>query len=200
MVTKPGHHLINSFSALSQGHLIYQIVDMEPNEHIDPEDRTGIATNIVEAVVALGIVIMGAVAMQGAYTLGSSWTSEGPGAGYFPFYIGVLLCISGIGTMYQALLGKNKNTDVFVDNVQLKRVASVFIPALIYVLAVQFLGLYVASFVYITLFMIILGKFSWVKSLVISLAVMTLFFFMFEVWFKVPLFKGQLEPLSFLRY
>ena len=173
---------------------------MEPNEHIDPEERTGVATNIVEAIVALGIVIMGAVTMQGAYTLGSGWTNEGPGAGYFPFYIGVLLCISGIGTIYQALLGKNKNTDVFVDSVQLKRVASVLIPALVYVLAVQFLGLYVASVIYIALFMIILGKFSWIKSVIISLAVMTLFFFMFEVWFKVPLFKGQFEPLSFLGY
>jgi hypothetical protein len=28
----------------------------------------------------------------------------------------------------------------------------------------------------------------------------TLFFVMFEIWFKVPLFKGQFNPLSFLGY
>jgi hypothetical protein len=27
-----------------------------------------------------------------------------------------------------------------------------------------------------------------------------LFFLMFEVWFKVPLFKGWLDPLRFLGY
>ena len=27
-----------------------------------------------------------------------------------------------------------------------------------------------------------------------------LFFVMFEVWFKVPLYKGALEPLAFLGY
>ncbi|MEY2952667.1 MAG: hypothetical protein RLZZ401_754, partial [Pseudomonadota bacterium] len=119
---------------------------------------------------------------------------------YFPFYVGVILCISGVGTTYQALFGKNKNTEIFVDNEQLKRVLSVLVPAVVYVLAVQFLGLYVASAVYIALFMVILGKFSPVKSVFTALAVNTLFFFMFEVWFKVPLFKGQFDPLRFLGY
>ena len=98
------------------------------------------------------------------------------------------------------MFGKNRNTEIFVDGEQLKRVLSVFLPALVYVLAVQFLGLYVASAVYIALFMIILGKFSPLKSVIAALIVNTLFFFMFEVWFKVPLFKGSLDPLSFLGY
>ena len=37
-------------------------------------------------------------------------------------------------------------------------------------------------------------------EVLIALAVNTLFFFMFEVWFKVPLFKGSLDPLHFLGY
>ena len=48
--------------------------------------------------------------------------------------------------------------------------------------------------------MIILGKFSPLKSVITSFIVIALFFFMFEVWFKVPLFKGQFAPLSFLGY
>ena len=173
---------------------------MEPNEQSEAGPRTGVPTNIVEAIVAFAILVVGAVVVQGSYVLGAGWTSDGPGSGYFPFYIGAILCISGAGTMYQALLGKNRNTEIFVDSEQLRRVLSVFIPAVVYVLAVQFIGLYVASAIYIALFMIILGKFSPVKSVITALAVMTLFFFMFEVWFKVPLFKGQFDPLSFLGY
>ena len=74
------------------------------------------------------------------------------------------------------------------------------LPALVYVGAVQFLGLYVASAVYIALFMVVLGKYSWLKSIIVSTAVVILFFVMFEIWFKVPLFKGQLDPLRFLGY
>jgi hypothetical protein len=173
---------------------------MEPNQQADTEQRTGVATYIIEAIVAFGIVVMGGVVIQGSRALGAGWTSDGPGSGYFPFYIGLILCVAGAGTLYQALFSKNKNTEVFVDSEQLQRVLSVFLPALVYVLAVQFLGLYVASVVYITLFMIILGKFSKIKSVITSLAVMTLFFCMFEIWFKVPLFKGQLDPLRFLGY
>ena len=171
---------------------------MQPNSEPDAEQRTGIATYIVEAVVAACVLILGLVVVQGSRSLGSGWTSDGPGSGYFPFYIGLILCISGAGIFYQAL--KNKNTEVFVDQHQIKRVLSVFIPALVYVLAVQFLGLYVASVIYIALFMIILGKFSPIKSVITSIAVIVLFFFMFEVWFKVPLFKGQFNPLGFLGY
>lgn len=162
--------------------------------------RSGVATYVVEVFVAFCVLVMGIVVIFGSSKLGSGWTTDGPGAGYFPFYIGVILCIAGLGVMYQALFSKAKNTDIFVDNEQLKLVLSVFIPALVYVLAVQFLGLYVASVIYIALFMIILGKFSKVKSVITSLAVIVLFFFMFEVWFKVPLYKGKLDPLAFLGY
>jgi hypothetical protein len=70
----------------------------------------------------------------------------------------------------------------------------------VYVLVVQFVGLYVASAVYIAMFMIVLGKYPWVRSVVAALAVIAIFFLMFEVWFKVPLFKGSLDPLRFLGY
>lgn len=172
---------------------------MEPNQPTTG-NRTGVATHIVETIVALCILVMGIVVIQGSRALGSGWTSDGPGSGYFPFYIGVLLCIAGVGIIYQALFGKNKNTEVFVDSEQLKRVLSVLLPALVYVGAVQFVGLYVASAVYIALFMIILGKYSWLKSVIVALGVVVLFFLMFEVWFKVPLFKGQFDLLQFLGY
>lgn len=162
--------------------------------------RPVVATNVVEAVVAVMLLIIGIVVIVESRRLGAGWTSDGPGSGYFPFIIGTLIVIASAGMLFEALLSKKKKTEAFVDTVQLKRVLSVLVPALVYVLAVAFLGLYVASAVYIALFMVILGKYSWFKSVIIGLAVNTLFFFMFEVWFKVPLFKGSLDPLRFLGY
>lgn len=173
---------------------------MESNETSDAEHRTGVSTHIADAVVALLILLLGVVVVQSSWKLGARWTSDGPGSGYFPFYIGLIMCIAGVGILLQALLGKNKNREIFVDTVQLRRVLSVLVPALVYVLAVQFVGLYVASAVYIALFMIVLGKYSPLKSITIGLALNALFFLMFEVWFKVPLFKGSLDLLSFLGY
>lgn len=173
---------------------------MESNMESHEGERTGVATNIIDAVVAILIVIMGGVVLYGSRKLGSEWTSDGPGAGYFPFYIGLILVISGIGVLYQALAGKNKNTEVFVDRVEFGRVLSVLLPAAVYVGAIQLIGIYVASAIYIALFMVILGKYSWLKSVMAALVVNALFFMMFEVWFKVPLHKGTYDMLSFLGY
>lgn len=174
---------------------------MEHDENsADGPVRTGVATHVVEAVVALVLVAIGLVVIYESQRLGAGWTSDGPGAGYFPFYIGVIITISGAGILYQALLGKNRKTEVFVDSVQLKRVLSVLLPATVYVGAISLLGIYVASAIYIALFMVFLGKYSWVKSAIAALVVNTVFFCMFEVWFKVPLFKGAFDPLRFLGY
>jgi len=68
------------------------------------------------------------------------------------------------------------------------------------VIGVQYVGLYVASAIYIAVFMVWLGKYSWFKSVAVGLSVNVSLFLMFEVWFKVPLFKGSLEPLRVLGY
>ena len=163
-------------------------------------ERTGVPTFAVEAAVAALVLLMGLVVLFGSRKLGSGWTSDGPGAGYFPFYIGLILIISGLGTLYQSLLGKKRNTEIFVDGEQIRRVLQVLIPAVVYVIAIQVLGLYIASAIYIAGFMIILGKFGRAKSIALAVTIVVIFFLMFEVWFKVPLYKGALDPLAFLGY
>lgn len=172
----------------------------KPTSHEGGEVK-GPATCVVEAVVAFGVMLLGAVVIYGSSELGAGWTSDGPGSGYFPFYIGLIMTVAGAGIFYQALFSKQgRNTAVFVEGEQLKRVLSVLVPAAVYVFGVEFIGLYVASFIYIILFMVTLGKFSWLKSLTAAFCVNALFFLMFEVWFKVPLYKGEYDLLSFLGY
>jgi hypothetical protein len=154
----------------------------------------------VDAIVAVLLLIFGAVVAFESRRLGAGWTTDGPGAGYFPFYIGMIICVAALGIFYQAVFSKARDGDTFVDREQLGRVFQVLLPAIVYVLAVVFVGLYVASAVYIALFMVILGKYPPVKSVLVGVLVNVVFFLMFEVWFKVPLFKGSLEPLRFLGY
>ena len=162
--------------------------------------QRGAPTFLVEAGVAVLVLAFGLTVLFGSRNLGSGWTSDGPGAGYFPFYIGVLLCVSSLGILYQALAGKHRNSAPFVDGEQIRRVLVVLVPAAVYVLAIQVVGLYIASAIYITGFMIALGKFPKAASAGLGLATAVVFFFMFEVWFKVPLAKGSLDPLRFLGY
>jgi hypothetical protein len=161
---------------------------------------TVVRNNTVDAIVAVVIFVIGVVVVVEARRLGAGWTDDGPGSGYFPFYIGLIVCVAALGIFYQAVFAKSRDTDAFVDREQLGRVLSVLLPAIAFVLAIVFVGIYVAAAIYITLFMIVLGKYPWAKSLFLGLIVSAFFFVMFEVWFKVPLYKGSLEPLGFLGY
>ena len=173
---------------------------MEQENQAGGPARRGVATSRVEAAVALVLLAFGIVVLFESRRLGVGWSTDGPGAGYFPFIIGVILSVSSVGMLYQALFGRNRKETIFVDSEQLKRVLSVLLPATAYVVLIVFLGMYIASAVYIALFMIVLGKYPWPRSSVAAIVITTLFFFMFEVWFKVPLFKGSLDPLRFLGY
>jgi hypothetical protein len=174
---------------------------MSDNESSEAGGGRALVKNCtLDKVVSAILFAVGTVVVIEARRLGATWTSDGPGAGYFPFYIGLIVCISALGIFYQASAAKTRDDDTFVDSLQMGRVMSVLLPAAVYVLAIWFLGLYVASALYIALFMVVLGKYPPLKSVVVAVVVNVMFFMMFEVWFKVPLYKGTLEPLGFLGY
>jgi uncharacterized membrane protein YwaF len=127
--------------------------------------------------------------------LGARWAEDGPQAGYFPFYIGLLVCISAAVNLVMALVNRKDAARDFVDLDKLKLVLAVLIPSAIYVAAISWTGLYLASALFIAFFMRWLGKYPWWKVAAVSIGTMVAFFLIFESWFKVPLPKGPLENL-----
>jgi len=166
----------------------------------DPGSEAGIRNWIVEIVIALGLFALGAVVAYNSWLLGAGWKEDGPGAGYFPFYIGMLICISSALVAFGAIKHAASDDKVFVTYAQLKLVLTVLLPSLAFVIGVQFLGIYVGSFLFIAGFMVWVGHYHWAKSAGIAFAVMAAAFLMFEVWFKVPLFKGAYNALHFIGY
>jgi putative tricarboxylic transport membrane protein len=69
------------------------------------------------------------------------------------------------------------------------------VPSVVYVILISFTGIYVASTLFITYFMLVLGGYSLARTLPIALGVSIAFFLVFELWFHVPLPKGPLETL-----
>ena len=168
-----------------------------------PSGRSGggISIRTAEIAVALILLALGAIVVYDSNRLGSRWGSDGPEAGYFPFYIGLILCISSAVNFAQAAFGAaSKSRRIFVEWQPLRQVAAILLPATLYILGIQLIGMYVASAIYIAVFMIWLGKYSWIKSVLLGLAVSAVAFVTFEIWFQVPLYKGALDPLAFLGY
>jgi hypothetical protein len=160
--------------------------------HRGEEGRSVISTRRMEAIVAALLFLFGAVFMYQSYELGFRWAVEGPQSGFFPFYVALIICAGSLAVLIGTFRGHMGSDDVsFVERGQFKLVLSVLIPAGVYILGIELIGIYIASVIYIALFMRILGKYSWLKSVVISVVICVLFFFMFEVWFQVPLYKGM---------
>ena len=163
----------------------------------DNQERAVGSLRTWEAIVAVGFLVFGAVIVWESRRLGSAWGSDGPQAGYFPFYIGLIICIASVANLIEAFNAGAKGHKPFVHWSQLKMVLTVMIPCTIYVALianpVYSLGIYESSAIYIALFMRVLGKYAWPKIAAVSIGVMAVFFLMFEVWFKVPLPKGPIE-------
>lgn len=155
------------------------------------EGRSAFSHKSAEIVVAAFLFLLGALVVFDSVRLGARWGSDGPQAGYFPFYIGLLVCIaSGVNLVLGILARGNKS---FVEVGSLKLVLSVLVPAAVYVALIGWIGIYVASALFVAGFMRWLGKYAWWKVAAVSIGNSVAFFLIFEVWFLVPLPKGPLE-------
>ncbi len=155
----------------------------------------GLTYSGVDAITAVVVFVIGVVMMVDNYRIGVSWAADGPESGYFPFHIGLILCIASVAVLIKSLFGKQRNLTVFVSWARFRLVLMVLVPTALYVLAIQFAGIYVASALFIAAFMRVLGKIAWLKTVLISVGVNLLLFWMFEVQFMVPLPKGPFEAL-----
>ena len=168
----------------------------EPHEPVaDDDGDTSPAVAGKRPVEAATMAIVLAFALLMAWDnprTGVGWESTGPQAGYFPFYVSLILagaCLYGLAR--EAL--KKTADEPFVRRAQLKRVMQVFVPTLLYVPLTQWLGIYVSSFLLIAGFMIFVGKLKPWISVVTALAFAVAMFVTFDVAFDVIMPKGPIE-------
>ncbi len=164
-------------------------------QHESQRERRGLTHAVADAITACVIFAVGVVMMIDNYRIGAGWASDGPESGYFPFRIGVILCVASALVALRSLFGKERNWEIFVPWKKFKLVLLVLLPTLLYVLAIEFIGIYVASALFIGAFMRVMDKYSWAKTLVISVGTSLVLFWLFEMQFLVPLPKGPLEAL-----
>lgn len=152
-----------------------------------------VATWPVEAVVAGILALIAVVVIADSLRVGIGWAVEGPQAGFFPFWVGLILLVSAGFTLATALRPALRDGGEFVDGPSLRRVLTMLLPIVAYVAAIPWLGLYLASALLIAGFMRLQGGYGILRSITIAAAVAVVLFACFELWFLVPLPKGPLE-------
>jgi len=145
----------------------------------------------VELGVALFILVLGVVTMVGSLRAGIGWAAEGPQSGFFPFWVGAIVVLASAVNVVRATAVPPAR--LFAEWGQIAQVRKVVVPMAIYVAAVPFIGIYIASALLIAGFMRWLGRYGWPLTLAVSIVLPILIYFTFENWFLVPLPKGPLE-------
>jgi putative tricarboxylic transport membrane protein len=160
-----------------------------------PEADSPAITNarVVDFTVSLLQVALAAVLGYDNWRTGIGWDSTGPQAGYFPFYLSVILAGASLYGIVAAFRSRKEASETFVTRAQLRRVMAVFVPTLLFCLATQYLGLYVASFLLIAGFMRLVGRIALWKSLLTAFIFTAAMFVTFDIAFDVIMPKGPLE-------
>ena len=147
-------------------------------------EQSAASKRTLEICTAIFFLAIGSVVMWDSSRIGAGWGTEGPQSGYFPFYIGLLMNVASAANLLLAV--KSGKAESFVSRPQFKLVLAIFLPCLVYVAVMQWLGLYAASLIFISVFMRWQGKFSLFKSGLTALIVVAVLFVMFEIWSRCP--------------
>jgi putative tricarboxylic transport membrane protein len=147
--------------------------------------------------VGVSLVLLALAALLGFdnWRTGMGWDSTGPQAGYFPFYLSVILAAAALYGLAKELLAWKKADETFVTGEQFRRVLQVFVPTFVFCLVTQWLGIYVASLLLVAGFMIAVGKIAVWKSVLTALIFVVVMFVTFDVAFDVIMPKGPIEAL-----
>jgi putative tricarboxylic transport membrane protein len=144
-----------------------------------------------DLITASILGILGGLVIVDAIRLGVGWGIDGPKAGFFPFWLALIMVVCCALNMAQQ--ARKAIRSAFIDPGKLSPVLKVLWPAILAVALMQWLGLYVASALYLGFYMRWVGRHSWAAVISLAFGIPLVTFLVFERWFYVPMPKGPLE-------
>ena len=154
------------------------------------EPPRGLSRRPVERITAAILIGLAFVVLYDSYGRGAGW-DNGPQNGFFPARVGWIFLAASLFILVQSF--RSPEDGVFVTYEQLGKVVRVLGPLVLFVALIQPLGLYVASAVFIMVFMGIIATSRWWAIGLTAVLVPLACFWIFELQFRVPLPKGPLE-------
>ncbi|WEX08731.1 tripartite tricarboxylate transporter TctB family protein [Chelativorans sp. AA-79] len=147
----------------------------------------------MEIATAIATGLIGSAVCYGSIEIGIGWSETGPGSGFFPFCVGVLIVAGSLWTLGRTVLANPHGDETFLNWERAKPVLGFFLPLVGFLVVSLLLGLYVGALLYIAAAMIWQGGYRPWRALLSGLAVAVFFYFVFEIGFQVPLLKGPVE-------
>lgn len=117
-----------------------------------------------------------------------------PGAGFFPFWLGVLLAILSFQLFLQnrPTEAERDEASPFADLRRLGKPALILASLFVFALTLPFLGFLVAIGLFLAFLLVPVEKHRWLPGLITAVVGGFAFYLIFEVWLDVPLPIGVL--------
>ncbi len=148
-----------------------------------------------DTICALVILAIGLVAVLDARRYGIfGWGAAGPEPGLYPFLLGGGVIVGSLMILGQAYLRspRDEPDEAFIPPGALKPILCVAIPAALMLFLTEFIGLYLASGLYLAVYMRWIGKYRWITVAAYSILIPLAGYIMFEKWFLIPVPEGSL--------
>lgn len=123
---------------------------------------------------------------------------EGPGSGFWPFWLALVMLICCIWTGYNAYRrtsAPSQSTEPFLDSYGTKVFLQISIGLFGFLASIHLVGFYAGMFLFMIYYIRFLGSHSWFSTLSISCGFTVTSFFFFDIAMRIVLPKGYLEPL-----
>jgi putative tricarboxylic transport membrane protein len=145
-----------------------------------------------DIIVAFLLMLVGIVVLFDTVRLGFGWGMSGPEAGFFPFYmgLGIVICTFFIALRSIKAHKKEGAGKPLVLEGGTTQILWVLLPATGMIILSEFIGLHLATVVYLAFYMGVVGKMHWAKVALISIIIPLATYIVFDKLFLIPLPEG----------
>ena len=147
------------------------------------------------------LLFLAAVGLAAARPL-PYWKEVAPGPGFFPFWLSLLLALAVLSSLITGRISASRarrisdrndeRPDPFLEKASLRRVLATLFISFFFILLVPWLGMLLASGLYLASLAFYLGGVRPRSIVLSSFLISLLIYYLFEVWLDVPL------PVGFL--
>ncbi len=153
-----------------------------------------------ELLMALALAIMSiAIMIKATDGLQIFWVPEkGPGSGVWPFWLSAAMLVSCLVVVYQwfrKTTPESRSNELFMTADTIRIVGITIAALFLLLLATHVIGLYFSMMLFLIFYLRVLGRHTWLLTLILALATPIALFFFFEGALVIPLPHAYSEPL-----
>lgn len=145
-----------------------------------------VAASIIVFLIGMAFVLF-------SIPIYSNRIGGGPGAGVFPFWIGLVVLICGLAYLRESLKSQGPGRFWTASRRERRLVWINILSMLAYVALMPFLGFAVATFFLLALHLVVVPGGRLLSSLLFAAVVSALISYCFEVWLYTPLPRGLIS-------